>query len=422
LPEGKKEEYIAKSKVVLVGFESEQERYEAIKKMAELLGMSFEEADEMANMAPVDILVSIPEEAAGNLAEKLSVAGAVVEVLPWTKSSRFCAFHPHRSARARCRTCGEYICDLCLINSKGKLFCPEHFEIFKQKQVLKVIGGIFIAVLAIFLTMILWNPVKRLVNLYGPVGELKVAAVFVSEHPNKQKSALFSQQRQGPKAEGLVSGEDHTVSDVAVWFNREYTTHTGRDESILRIDPFGFYEIQISPPTPPQPGDLSYAALKKKLQYRSWFKKFKSENNLDEQLKKYDIIVVVDLVETTGVSMDYMEEIGSSSGSYAYLKFPVITRAWANDYYLAALAHYISRSMGAKVKQTEKGYPKKPEGLADPRQVPTYPQRAAEIMACYLPVHAFTIERPGNLIEYAIGPFTAYEFGWISKTGIAGLR
>ena len=124
MPGGKTEEFIAKAKVVLVGFESEQERYEAIKKMAELLGMSFEEADEMGNMAPVDILVSIPEEAADNLAEKLSGAGAVVEVLPWTKSSRFCAFHPHRGARARCRSYGEYICDLCLIKSKGKLFCP----------------------------------------------------------------------------------------------------------------------------------------------------------------------------------------------------------------------------------------------------------------------------------------------------------
>ena len=421
MPKGRKEDDIAKAKVVLVGFESEQERYESVKKMAELLGMSFEEAEDMANMAPVDLLVAIPEEAAENLAEQLANAGAVVEVLPYKKTSRFCAFHPHRTARARCRSCGEYICDLCLINSKGKLFCPEHFEIFKQKQVLKWIGGAFVVLLAIFLTIVLWNPVKRLLNLYGPGGEIKIAAVFVSEHPDSEKSAYFVEQSMGGTG-NLVAGQSHAIGDVAVWYNQEYKTHTGRSESIMDISAFGFYEISIPPPVPPLRGDFSYSAIKLKLQYRSYFKDFISENHLDEQLRKYDYIVLVDLVDTTGVDQDYMEEIGSSSSKYAYLKIPVANRKWSDDYYLAALAHYIGRTMGATLKLTEKGYPKNPEGLADPRQVPTYPQRSAEIMGCYLPAQAFTIERPGSLIQYAVGPFTAYEFGWVSKRAVSGLQ
>ncbi len=418
----KKEEIIPKAKVVLVGFESEQERYESLKKMAELLGMSFEEAEEMANMAPVDLLYSIPEEAAESLAEQLNNSGAVVEVLPLTKVSRFCAFHPHRGARARCRSCGEYICDLCLLNSRGKLFCPEHYEIFKQKQVLKYIGGAFIGLLAIFLTIILWSPVKRLLNLYGPVDVLKVAAVFVSEHPDRAKSQFFVSQRQSPKSDGLVEGENHNIGDLAVWFNNEYRNYTARTEDIITIEPYGFYEIKIAPPIPPVKNDLSYEALKKGMEYRSYFKQFISDNGLSEQLGKYDVIIMVDLVDTTGVMNDYMEELGLSYGDYGYLKIPLSNALWSNDYYLAAVGHYIARAMGATLKLTEKGYPKNPEGLVEPRQFPLYPQRSAEIMSCYLPTQAFTIERPGNLIEYAVGPFTAYEFGWISKRAIKDLK
>lgn len=54
-----------------------------------------------------------------------------------------------------------------------------------------------------------------------------------------------------------------------------------------------------------------------------------------------------------------------------------------------------------------------PEGFAEPRQEPRYPQAAAELMAGRIPVREGEQRIPSGLGETVIGPATAVEIGWV---------
>ena len=410
---------VARSKVVLVGFRSQQDRYEAVKKISELLGLSFDEAADLADSAPVDIIPSIPREAAQNLAKKLNEAGALAEVLAITKTSKFCDFHPHKYARGQCKTCGKAICNICLIGSKGKQFCAEHFEIYKQKRVLRVVGGIFLAMLVFFLGVLFRHPIIRFWKNIAPTHELQVLAMFVAENPSEDKSAFFMKSLHDNKTDYLP-GDDHTVASVGPWFNARFREMTGSRGNIMRLMVTGLYKIDIEPPMPPERLTVSYKAWQQYGDFKDYFNKFLDKNLLSD-VESSDIFIMIDLVDRTGIEKDFMENIGFAAGPYAFVKFPVKERLWSNDYYIAAVAHYIGRCMGGTIDLNDKGFPKNPEGLAEPAQRPRYAQPYASLMACYRPVQEFEIERPSSLDSYAISPISAFEFGWISRRRIAGL-
>lgn len=421
MPDGGTEKSVEKSKVVLVGFTTDQDRYVVVKKLSLLLGLTYEEAADLAQQAPVDLVPSVPTEAAENLAEKLEKTGAVVEVLPLLHGSRFCRFHPHRGARARCRSCREYICDLCLLRSRGKLYCAEHFENLKQKQVLKWTGGVFLSLLVVSALLYFRNDIRRIFNYYSPVKQVSVSAVFVSEHPSPTKSKYFLKTLESTPRASLDPNTDHVISDIPLWFDREYVSVTGKPpKSVLKLSTYGFYKISIPPPLPPDASEFSYAAMKQHRDYTSYFEDFLSKNRLKKP-KAGELVILIDLVENTRLSRNFMEELGSAAGRYAYVKLPISDDFAPGDYYIATVIHFIARAIGAKAKLTEKGFPKNPEGLADPTQVPRYAQAKAEIMACYRPIREFTIERPAALMDYVIGPLTAYELGWLPYRSLRGL-
>jgi len=420
LPDRIPDSALERSKVVLVGFETKQDRYEAIKTLAELLGTSFDEAADLADSVPVDLVPSLPTEAADNLAEKLGAAGALIEVLPLTKRSRFCHFHPHKYARTTCRTCGRYICNLCLVQSKGKRYCAEHYEEYRQKRVLVAVGGAFVILLTVFLLLLFRENLAWLWRSVSPQGKIKVAAVFVSEKPDEFKGAYFMNVfRDDPKPD-YAPGDDHTIMDIPSWFNKEYRRITDKDDSFMSLEKFGFYKIDIVPPMPMGKGSISYKALKHFAGFRSYFRGFASKNNLP-QLNSFDVVLMIDLVDETDIDKDFMEQLGFTGGSFAFMKIPVKNVLWSNDYYVAAAAHYIAQCMGATVKLNERGFPKNPEGLANPTQSPPYAQSKAALMGCYRAVNTFQIERPASMDNYVISPLTAYEFGWISPGRIKNL-
>ncbi|MCB9475591.1 MAG: ribosomal protein L7/L12 [Deltaproteobacteria bacterium] len=411
---------VERAKVTLVGFDSDQDRYEAIKKLSEILGIGFEEAKDLADMAPVDIFPSIPVEAAENVAEQLGKLGAQVEVLALRKSSRFCAFHPHRNARARCKTCGEYICDIELLNSKGKFFCAEHFVEYKQRRVLRVVGVAFLSLWVVFMIFYFRDPILRTIKSVTPLKETKIAFVFVTDNANEQKSQEFMSHFQDATREVVPAGEQHSLMDLEPWFNNQYQHLTAETQTVVSMAAFGLYPIKVPPPPLPAAREFSYKAFEETGEYNSYFKEFMKLNNLD-RLKSYDRIVMVDLVDRTTDPDDFMEHLGSAGRKFAYVQFPVGKQEWPSDYYVATVAHYVALTLGGTIKLTDKGFPMNPDGLANPKQTPRFPQAEAEITGCYRAVQEFTIERPVSLSEYVIGPVTAYELGWIPQSRMSDL-
>ncbi|WP_377158607.1 hypothetical protein ACFJIX_06595 [Roseateles sp. UC29_93] len=78
------------------------------------------------------------------------------------------------------------------------------------------------------------------------------------------------------------------------------------------------------------------------------------------------------------------------------------------------IAHEALHTFGATDKYDPSTLaPVFPEGFAEPRQEPRYPQTAAELMAGRIPVREGEQRIPSGLGETVIGPATAVEIGWV---------
>jgi hypothetical protein len=88
------------------------------------------------------------------------------------------------------------------------------------------------------------------------------------------------------------------------------------------------------------------------------------------------------------------------------------TRAQAaqND---IVIAHELLHTFGATDKyDADSDVPVYPEGYAEPRREPRFPQRYAEIMAGRVPLGPQLQIMPDDLSQTLVGPATAREIGW----------
>ena len=77
------------------------------------------------------------------------------------------------------------------------------------------------------------------------------------------------------------------------------------------------------------------------------------------------------------------------------------------------IAHEFMHTLGATDKyDMATGQPLAPDGLANPRQNPLYPQQRAEIMAGRIATGPGNWRRPATLESCVIGTATAVEIGW----------
>jgi hypothetical protein len=78
------------------------------------------------------------------------------------------------------------------------------------------------------------------------------------------------------------------------------------------------------------------------------------------------------------------------------------------------IAHELLHTLGATDEYDPvNNAPLFPDGYGDPRQVPLYPQRFAELMAGRRMISATSWEQPASLDEVLIGPATARQIRWI---------
>jgi len=78
------------------------------------------------------------------------------------------------------------------------------------------------------------------------------------------------------------------------------------------------------------------------------------------------------------------------------------------------ITHELLHILGATDKyDMATGQPLAPDGLADPRRSPLYPQQRAEIMAGRIAASAYSWRRPATLQSCVVGAATAAEIGWL---------
>jgi len=406
-----------KAKVVLVSIPLDKDKYEVVKVLASQLGVTFEEADELLEELPIELIPSIPIEAGETFAEAIREAGGEVEVLPiGPKAGRFCSTHQYRRARARCKEpgCDKFICEICVKEANGKLLCPDCYRRFKRRRVVIALGSVAGLVILVALWFTFSDPILRMVRYMKPLSTSKVAIVLVAHELDESMAQKYTKITQSESPREYVYGEEHAIQDIDGWFQREYKRLTGDDSvDILEIDIYGLYQIGDEIPEPDNSGNVSMDGIKANREFKKFFAELNDINNL--KLDPYDIVMYVELVQTSGVKNDFMEFLGMWHDDIGYVKFPV-QQIYSTDYYIMAVAHYIARIMGATVQLDNNGFPLFPTGYAEPKQIQRHPQEKAELMGCYIPAKAFEIHRINTLDDAIIGENTAYEMGWISSS------
>lgn len=402
---------LEKARVVLVGFEKEKDKYNVAKSLAQELGTSFEEAAEIVETIPVELIQPLPIEAARNLAERIRKSGAIIEVVPLSRDlggGRTCYRHPHKLAMAKCKVCGRLLCNLCLIETKGKLFCKDHF---KQHKLLKWIrySGVSITIVLMVMVWLLFNDdLMRYFRRVMPVSTQRVAMVVFAVNPDTETSKFYNNLMRSSTGTSYSEGDDHTLAQVDGWFQNQFEGISKSDniENVLDIDVYGLFGASQVPP-----------GLGLKVQstenLRTYLKNMAAENNFT--LTAYDLYLFVFVVKESPIEMDFVENMGIYDGKYGLVLFP-LKKMWSNDYYVMNTAHLLAKMLGATSKIDEKGFPIFPEGYADPEAASLYPQPGAELMGAYILTKKFTIGRITSMDEVVIGPRTAYELGWVSKS------
>lgn len=80
------------------------------------------------------------------------------------------------------------------------------------------------------------------------------------------------------------------------------------------------------------------------------------------------------------------------------------------------MTHELLHTFGATDKyDLATGLPLYPDGFAEPKLAPPYPQRLAEIMAGQMSLSATESRLPDGLVDERVGPLTAREIGWVSR-------
>lgn len=85
------------------------------------------------------------------------------------------------------------------------------------------------------------------------------------------------------------------------------------------------------------------------------------------------------------------------------------------DFALFVTTHELFHTLGASDKYDERGQTLVPAGLANPQQMPLYPQAQADVMARGRPVRLGADEPPTMLGELGVGPETARELRWTRR-------
>ena len=400
---------IEKARVVLTGFEREKDKYSVIKSLAKELACSFEDASEIAEKIPVEIIQPLPMEAAENLASRLRPEGAMIEIVPLSREmggGRTCYRHPHKLAMAKCKVCGKLVCKLCLIENKGKLFCLEHFHRYKRRRLAKYVSTT-VAILVVFLVWVLYQDlIGQMARRMMPLKNQRVALVVFTNNADAKAAEFYSGLMQQGTMVDYREQVDHSFADVDSWYQNQYRqiTHDATLD-VVDVDIYGLFDMLESPP------EFGFAK-RSKLSFRNYIKEIASRNAFS--LTAYDYFIFVFLVDTSPFAFDTASELGVYEGSYGMFLLPLEQRK-PKEYYVAALAHLLGRMMGAKPRYNENLQPEYPHGFAEPMLAPRYPQALAELMGVNIPISPTETKPIQSLDQLVIGLQTAQELRWVTK-------
>ncbi len=165
-------------------------------------------------------------------------------------------------------------------------------------------------------------------------------------------------------------------------------------------------QINILPPTPPQPDSSILSVITWSIKFRYWAWQNTPDN--ESNLRRARMFVLYHkTVDGKALSHSY----GLNKGLLGYVNaFAEKTQQGQNN---IVIAHEFLHTVGATDKYGPNGEPIYPIGYAVPDLANPYQQKKAEIMAGRIPTSAKESKMPKSLKSCLIGKQTALEINWL---------
>jgi hypothetical protein len=200
-----------------------------------------------------------------------------------------------------------------------------------------------------------------------------------------------------------LAGEQFKAIDF--FFSRESARyHLRTDEPIRsRLKP----ELNEQPPQrAAQAGIFSTALWSLKLRYWAW--------RVSRRAREPEDVRIFVLYHDPALTPTVRHSLGLTKGLIGVVyAFAAPVMSGAND---VVIAHELLHTVGATDKyDPANDAPRFPEGFGDPRQIPLYPQRKAEIMAGRRMLTADQWQQVSGLDEVVVGAATALEIRWLQN-------
>ncbi|MEO8903646.1 MAG: hypothetical protein ABI488_15295 [Polyangiaceae bacterium] len=189
----------------------------------------------------------------------------------------------------------------------------------------------------------------------------------------------------------------------------EYHRYGGRLARPVQFTVFGPVTVDRAPPPDPDAGLSSLA----RHAYEQWRWTHAVDEGANLPARSFDSRIYVLARAPQDANRNWVEGSSEFGGRVGLARVDLDTTVV--DLALFVVSHELLHTLGASDKYDAAGRALIPDGLVEPRRVPLYPQRYAEVMTRNL-VLAPGLERPPESVsELGVGVETAREIGWTSS-------
>jgi hypothetical protein len=207
-----------------------------------------------------------------------------------------------------------------------------------------------------------------------------------------------------PEVRRYVQGLDvGSFKKVGDFLTRQAARH-GRSLGEAAVFQLAQTLTALPPALPAESSGLKVAWWSLKMRWWTW------RNGSQEGLAPDDIKIFV-LYQAANPLGPMERSVGVKNGSYGLVNAVASRHMEAHNRII--ITHELLHVLGATDKYDPyTGQPDAPDGLANPRQTPLYPQQQAEIMGGRIAVSDHRWRYPESLGSCVIGARTATEIGW----------
>ncbi|MFO0553791.1 MAG: hypothetical protein U0271_35735 [Polyangiaceae bacterium] len=358
--------------------------------VALMLGVPLDEARAAMSTLPVTLPLRLSDDEANAFIQRFEKQGLRAEAAS-RAALESCSEHPRFDAWARCTKCEVPICVVCAPGGQAKPLCVRCRRKGERSRVFFFARVTVLLVILAGVVLYAYRDVESRKARTEWKRTLDIAIVLVERAP-VDRAATAAVRSRAPDLEAALEAE-----------MRRYRKD---GPTPFHVKVFGPVPLVRPPPTTAGEGitaDARYA-------WDLWRFTSDVDDRVELTASDFDTRIYLVISPPKDVEKKLIEGASQQGGRVGVVDVE-LDDAMA-DFALFVAAHELFHTLGASDKYDPTGRIAVPDGLAEPDQVPIYPQRFVELMARHRPIDEARSKPPKSLAELRVGAATAREIGW----------